>query len=197
MIKRTSGQSTQKAFTCSPYNMALKLSLNRLMFSCIICSAEKLSLRTCIASSSSAKKGERFSSGVLKSVPLRPRDLDRDDWRSGVVGRDSERPRRDWGLELEVWWADVDIFFVKLSCGYCWQACGEVSSGRLKLLRPRRTCSLQVVLVRAGAAMLLLDFLDLICRATFKPHRYSTWCFYITYITYQTRDFSQKGFLPN
>jgi hypothetical protein len=93
IASRTSGKSTQKAFMFMPYRNPAKLSENRARLSCINCSCKKFCSKSAIASLSSAKPSCRPSSALPEAEAARPRceesrKEDREDARSGVVGRE-------------------------------------------------------------------------------------------------------------
>jgi len=93
-----SGKSTQNAFMLSPYKKLAKSSLNRAKLSCMSWKCIMLASRSVTASASSAKAGSKALSGNGSPPPLMLRCADsrkdeRDEGRSGVVGREREVER--------------------------------------------------------------------------------------------------------
>ena len=96
-----SGKSTQKAFMLRPYMKLAKLSLKRARDSCMSWKCIMLASRSAMASLSSAKAGSKAARGKAAALPSPPAPLDRADsrreereeGRSGVVGRLRERER--------------------------------------------------------------------------------------------------------
>lgn len=129
--KRTSGKSTQNAFMFKPYRKLAKLSLNRARLSCMSWKCIMLASRSATASDSSANAGSKVLSGNEAESPCtllraESRNEDREDGRSGVVGREREVER---GRRCEL-------------CG-CWSS-GAISM-RNWTLRSRRLLVVVVV----------------------------------------------------
>ena len=87
----TSGKSTTKAFMFSPYRKLAKLSPNLLRLSCINWRCIRFASRSAIESLNSANCGSKASrgDGPVKSLLCDALNEDREDARSGVVGRET------------------------------------------------------------------------------------------------------------
>lgn len=89
---RTSEKSTQNAFMFRPYRKLAKDSLNRARLSCISWKCIMLASKSATASDSSPKAGSNSFKGNEPSpspaLRAESRKEDRDDGRSGVVGRE-------------------------------------------------------------------------------------------------------------